>query len=129
MNGHAVTLDIERAELVLEHVLAHRNQHSQSAYGYRDPSDPECGTVACLAGWTVLLFSPVGDVTWDPDGYLHGVLIPGTVRRGDPSIAAQRLLGLTSVEAITLFWDMDEDRAIGRLQQLIDDARAALVTS
>ena len=56
----------ELAEAVLKHVLAHPERHKQSTW-VADPGRPwvdnpvvnECGTQACLAGWTVLLNADV----------------------------------------------------------------------
>lgn len=57
----------ELAQAVLDHVTKHPEKHKQSTWvvggtaeDYYDPKINECGTTACLAGWTVLLNAPDG---------------------------------------------------------------------
>ena len=49
----------ELAEKVLEHVTRHPGRHNQKTWvdnrEQANPSVSDCGTVACLAGWAVLL--------------------------------------------------------------------------
>jgi hypothetical protein len=51
-----VTAPIPNAELawrVLDHIIANPDQYAPDVWIYR--GDPECGTAACIAGWTCLL--------------------------------------------------------------------------
>jgi hypothetical protein len=56
-----------------------------------DPSGPPCGTVACIAGWVVML----GDKSFVPDSLLQTYAsIP---------LRAQKLLGIGEMQSLKLF--------------------------
>lgn len=103
----AATLDIPRARKVLEHLVAHPEEHDQNFYGQRLP----CGTTACIAG-TVLLMDPDADVRWEQD---MRDMISASVNGGDhqePDEAAAELLGLSRTDSDHLFFTMDKTKAI-----------------
>lgn len=79
---------------VLDHILTHPQQHSQDVYY----AEGECGTVACFAGWTVLLSGYTLD-----DGYDGYDPTGKPVEDLDIHDTAAELLGLTKDEAIHLF--------------------------
>ena len=102
---------------VLDHVTAHREQFDMRDWGY---NDPECGTKACLAGWTLLLNGYTidgNDDFRDTEGRLAYV----------PATAAE-LLKLTedehygTFEKSTLFGESDDDAAIARFRALVEAA-------
>jgi hypothetical protein len=75
-------------------------------------ADPQCGTVACFAGWTCLL----SGYAMDEDGFVYreGAKIQ---RRADAThwyslhaaTAARELLGIDPVEAERLFYARESD--------------------
>lgn len=84
-------IDYVRLQGTLEWVQAHPDSHNQGVWARRT----ECGTAACLAGWTVVLADIALD--WDGDGACEtadGELI---------SDVAQNLLGLEDYYADWLF--------------------------
>jgi hypothetical protein len=83
---------------VLNHIEAHREQFDVKKWGRPDPA---CGTVACIAGHTVLMsgYRLQGPGEWKrPDG---------TVICGSVAYDAARLLGLSDRE---WHWSPGEDR-------------------
>ena len=95
-----LTPNADLAYQVLDHIDAHPNSWNQNTWLLTH--EPEqlvtaasCGTVACFAGWTVLLAG--NTATFDcviEDYVVNDVAIP---------VQAQRLLGLNSSEAESLF--------------------------
>lgn len=91
--------------------------------GRHSPDDDNlCGTSACLAGTAVWLHPEMkinfGDIISAP--------VPRVMDRGEPSNwekAGARALGITRVEADTLFYRSNRD-AIARLRRLIELAEA-----
>lgn len=81
-------------------------------------SEPDCGTTFCIAGLTVFLWGPQGDL----------VEYPGTPAVC-PSAAARDLLGLTDGEACMLFYnDLDFVSDVHHLDDITtDEAISALV--
>jgi hypothetical protein len=103
----------ELAKTVLDHLLAHPEQHNQDRWGERT----ECGTTMCVAGWTCEL---AGErLEWQRSSTTTGV---GTWCTTDgvyiPRRAAQ-LLGLTEDEAARLFFT-NKDTALRNLKHLAD---------
>ena len=110
--------------VVLDHVVEHREQLDMGDYG---SVDPECGTIACLAGWTLLL---LGGFRLDR---LDRFVGPDGVRIGTFAIAgcASKLLELTGDEYdgpdgydCSLFAPQDDDAAIARFRALRGSGRS-----
>lgn len=53
-------IDYEKLDAVLNHIETHPEQHNQSSWGVKT----ECGTTACFAGWTLLMFGKPEDILW-----------------------------------------------------------------
>lgn len=108
-------------EIVLDHLIQHPEQHDQTSFGWRD----ECGTTACVAGWTIIFAEQQGmQINWGPNG---GIGVLSTVHMPDgnclvPFVAAWKLLGLEYDQAERLFYGMDEDQARAYLRELLDAA-------
>jgi hypothetical protein len=116
-------MNAELGRKVLDYVTAHREQLDMGDFGRYE----RCGTVACLAGWTLLLsgYTLTSDLTFmRPDGSrVHAG--PG------PGDEAARLLNLTAAEEDgepgapwPLFYAGDEDAAIARFRELVEAAEA-----
>jgi hypothetical protein len=110
-------MDARLGRKVLTHVEAHREHLNMSDWGRETP----CGTVACLAGWTLLM----SGCTVDAEGlfrYPAGRLV-GSVR-----YTARDLLVLTDDEYwpdeadCSLFCPQPEDEAIARFRALVEAA-------
>lgn len=88
--------DTARAYQVLDHILAHPEQHDQGIWMN------ECGTVACLAGWTCLLAGdqPVCRPLWTD--YM-AVRVGDTHRLRKIRGRAKELLGIDDLQADYLF--------------------------
>jgi hypothetical protein len=127
-------LNLPRLKQVRDHVVAHPDQHDQGEWfidinGYEKPCviGSECGTAACVAGWTVLLNGDQPIKMAFPDhGYTSAssvALINGGVM--DIDDRAQQILGLTDDQAQELFYDISTpQRAVDYLNDLIASAEA-----
>jgi hypothetical protein len=109
-------------EIVLDHLIHHPEQHDQSTFGYRD----ECGTRACVAGWTIVFAQQQSllEINWGSSakGILSAVRMPDG-EFFDPFDAAQELLGLDDDEACNLFYyGAREPDARAYLRRLLDGA-------
>lgn len=115
------------AEAVLRHVLAHPEQHFQGTWTNRKYEPVDCGTTACLAGWTVILNANPGETPVRaarrlgrgdfestalallfPDGDVQGHLWgPGPVDRESPVYRVQKAFYTTGDEetAVKIFAD------------------------
>jgi hypothetical protein len=71
----------------------------------------DCGTTACIGGWTALITAP-------PSTLICGAILT----LGDAQISAgeyaQQALGLAELTAMTLFGEMDEPMALELLEHL-----------
>lgn len=78
-----------------------------------------CGTAACFAGWTVLLFGEPGTQIGQLTGYGDRVFLPGSPR-AFTTIAeyARELLGLNQREADELF---RSGNSLQNLRELVDE--------
>jgi hypothetical protein len=102
----------ELAYKVLDAALAHEGHFDMAAWGdtatgrpasIADLTSPNCGTVACLAGWTVAMAGhsvDSGADLYDASGNSLG-------RKAD-DLAAE-LLGITEQEAGDLFYSSNDD--------------------
>lgn len=100
---------IALARKVLDHVSNHPEVHDQGTFF--DEAFPNCGTVACVAGWAVILN---GEHPMNLGGWKIGV-------------RAQALLGLTDEQREALFFDTtSESHARDLLASYIAEAEAAL---
>lgn len=95
-------LNIPLIRKVMEYLTAHPEEHDQLVWAQRTP----CGTTACMAGHTVLLTG--GQFLWSGDQADYCIL-PGDdfVARHEVDDAAQDALGLTTTQAVTLFYECD----------------------
>lgn len=104
-------------------IVANPQDHDQGTWGMRDA---ECGTVACAAGWTVLLNRPdvVNAFLGVPLNQGYELSLQEALRRIDPDAyvpqVARDILGLTVDQAHVLFY-MAVTRAgvIALIDQLI----------
>jgi hypothetical protein len=112
--------------LVLDHATAHRDQLNLRIWG--EPPGPDCGTAACLGGWTLLLsgYELAGlNLFVRPDG---SEVPPASI-----ASEAASLLCLTDAEHYgppgiacpTLFGETSEDRAIARFRVIVERAERA----
>jgi hypothetical protein len=85
-------VDIERLDAVLEYISEHPEQHSQNLWA----SKTHCGTVACLAGWTVILEYPGAELEGGSLARVDGVTM---IIRDE----ARDLLGLNTAQEDALF--------------------------
>jgi hypothetical protein len=109
-------MNIELAEKVREAIFMDPESHDQGEYG----RITDCGTIACIAGHTLLQDGYTVKLTKDnytqysrPDGSAVGFEFE----------EARELLGLTSEEAQALFYCMNNEEAIDMLEGYIKDAR------
>lgn len=113
-------IDWARLQDVLEWVEAHPERHNQRVWAKRT----ECGTAACLAGWTVM-FAGI-EINWEPDGCWEAGthFIYDTVDGVFISDAAAHLLGLDEHVAKRLF---DEDNTVRDLWEIASEATLGAV--
>jgi hypothetical protein len=90
-------LNTDRLTAVLAHIEQHPEQHDQGFWSMRT----DCGTTACAAGWTVLLYAPNERFSYNSDGEASDFLMSS---ENIPDLARQ-LLGLNFVEQWALFYD------------------------
>lgn len=79
-------------------------------------TDTACGTSYCIAGYAVSLFPERFTLVAPHDRYEHYTVQTKTGKRIAFSEAATELLGITLVQAVSLFW------ASNSLQEVIDIA-------
>lgn len=115
MFDSAETLNIPYARKVLEHLIAHPEEHRQAHYGDRTA----CGTTACIAG-TAIMMDPNCTIQWAINGLMAPPLIHGF--EVDMDMHAAKLLGLTPNDATQLFYEWNNQRALKKLQAHIDEA-------
>lgn len=95
-----MSVDIARLRQVLEHITANPETHDQNWWAVRT----DCGTVACIAGHTVLLAGlPIDFDTEDEFGNVGNKLLD---RRRIEDVAAD-LLGLDRQQRFHLFHALD----------------------
>lgn len=110
----AKTLDIPFARKVLEHLIAHPEEHNQDFFGVQTP----CGTRGCIAG-TAVMMHPEGELQWC-DGIMRDT------RGGfDFPEQAQEFLGLSDRDAHDLFYTWGNKSALDKLSSYIAEAEAA----
>ena len=109
------------AKEVSEHLHEHPEQHYQGDWF----AETECGTTACVAGWTAILDG--ARLVREPFGLADGPTKARIVVGGEPiGVYAQRALGLTNLEAERLFhYEIDNALALSYLDDLIDDCAAS----
>jgi hypothetical protein len=90
------------------------------AYGERSGYLNECKTAACIAG-TACLLAP--NVEFVIDGCDARVWMDG--EQSNWLLTGQRLLGITSEMAESLFWNMNDRAAVEQLRTMITEAEAA----
>ncbi|MGL5874029.1 MAG: hypothetical protein ACRC2R_16945 [Xenococcaceae cyanobacterium] len=130
-------MNIELAEKVLAHIKEHREAFNmsfgvESGYGTHKIDSYPCGTVACIAGWTILLSYPSNrDGLMSVSDYVDA--IEHCWDWSEISLHAQKLLEISHMDAIALFtppeWDEDEfyktveDEAIAQFEEFIKRER------
>lgn len=112
----ALTLDIPFARKVLEHLIAHPEEHRQANFGMRTA----CGTTACIAG-TAVLMDPDTQVQWTSDGAMTYAVQVGE-DLVDITDRAAALLGLDFDDANRLFYIFGNMESLKFLSQLIEQA-------
>lgn len=112
------------AKKVRSHVTAHPNQHDQRVWC----EVGECGTNACIAGWTAILSGAepfFGDAE-DEQIETATVIFPGG-RLEDVSLYARKMLGLGEFESRELFLTRNTAAdALEYFDELIAAGEAAL---
>ena len=123
-------IDFDRLDEVLAFMEAHPKQADQWRWfsveaPYRDwrgklADDWQCGTVACLAGWTAILAG------WVPTDS-HSPLVSYAGRSGPRLVSdvAQDLLGLTAPQADWLFHGAEDTAMVRHLVELLRQHPAA----
>lgn len=118
----------ERARRLAAMLRARPDRHDQSVY-LREEGDNECGTAACIAGWSVLVEG--GAITIDAEGVMtweeerrnaDGQLTVGYVPSFDQ--AGMRYLGLGEDVAFALF---DGDQREGDAVTFLEAIAAGIV--
>lgn len=103
-NPLSPVIDVERLRTVLEHITANRRQFNQMTWGIRTPA---CGTMFCVAGWTVEL-AETHEVVWHTDGVGRAWTEFATIIETGESVhireAGRKLLGFTR-EQTNVFFD------------------------
>lgn len=107
-----------------DHLVAHAEMVNMGVWIVQDAATPECGTVACAAGWTCLL---AGDRPWMPvtaaDGRLmsYSTVLPHGGGLGMMSVGerARELLGLTYWQAEQLFYRISAESAVKWLDEAL----------
>ena len=103
---------------VLEHIDAHPKEWRQDSWATRT-SASACGTAFCLAGHAVVLAG--GELHWDKElGVASEVTMPDGSTMSIQKAAAD-LLGLTSYEALHLFYAKNNRHAVQFLAEAIAD--------
>lgn len=98
------------AQDILDKIHEHPEQHNQNVWGERT----DCGTTLCVAGWSVVLKGQDQWLTYtEPDGSKTEELVCATYEK------AQYNLGLTSDEAINLFYNSENEEAVQKLKHII----------
>ena len=103
------------AQTVLDHIEANPEKHIQKLWAGDNKS---CGTVGCIAGWTVMLGANA-TVVKEPDyispnfaGYRSLYLqLPDGAEFFDPSHMAAEMLGLSDADSLALFMLGSEETA------------------
>ena len=115
-----MSLNVELLQRTMAYIDAHPEQHDQGEWVERKP---ECGTAACFAGWAAILEFGEGVIFDDGEMLAFRLPAPYSNRRDDglPPLMSQqaaRLLGLSSVQADTLFnaWNTR-----GMLRAMVND--------
>lgn len=108
-----MTPNAELAYQVLDHIDAHPEQWNQGLYIGRR----ECGTVACFAGWTVLLATHAVPAYSDDTCSQTGIVRVND-RALDVSDYAAELLGIGFVDGDYLFSPSNNRTDLG---QLVDE--------
>lgn len=114
-----MSLNVELLQRTMAYIEAHPEQHDQGEWVERKP---ECGTAACFAGWAAILEFGEGVIV--DDGEMFSFRLPEPYSRRDDGLfplmsqQAARLLGLSSVQADTLFnaWNTR-----GMLRAMVND--------
>lgn len=86
--------NIELLETTLQFVKDHPEQHVQGSWGHIT----ECGTVACYAGWAVMLSGMPFEFVDHEDCEVPLLTAGRSIRA-----TARKLLGLTELEGFALF--------------------------
>lgn len=120
----ALTLDIAFARKVLEHLIAHPEEHSQNYFGMQRA----CGTTACIAG-TAVIMDPQSTAVWASvismtcgfvGKQMTSVWVDGESM--DVEHRAAQLLGLDFVDTNKLFYCFNDAEALGLLASYIQQA-------
>lgn len=121
-------MNVELAQKVLKQVRKHPERHDQQDFiagknsiSVTEFKKPACGTAGCLAGWASAFAAPTGTV-FDPTW--ARLLFPGGDETADVELYAREHLGLTSEQANALFYCMDNETAIKRLEYLTEHPNA-----
>jgi hypothetical protein len=108
-------MDLTKLKTVVEHAETHPDQFDMDEwvevldYAGDLAENPHCGTRACLAGLTVILFDGLATITTidgkrSQQGDFAWCMPPGRKRAVSIDERAQELLGLTESQSFDLFY-------------------------
>jgi hypothetical protein len=126
-----MAINVELLTRVRDHILAEPKRISMSGFGHTarkpEPGGPACGTVACIAGWAVMLHHEDRGATVRLRENSK-VIVDGRGR--DIEAEAMKVLGLTSAQAGHLFYQFPRIRVQTKkyakvVARIIDDFIAA----
>lgn len=119
-----MTFNVELGKKVLEFITTHPERHNQN--DWFEESSSECGTTACVAGWTCIigLDLPLEEEEGEPcDCGCEG---PGGITYyyyppvGRWDGAGQELLGISDEMAVALFTRTNDETALAALAALTE---------
>lgn len=111
-------MNLPFARKVLEHLIAHPEEHCQSYFGVQTP----CRTTACIAG-TAILMDPESKITWrqySTGMQMESVAVDGKFIGIDDRAA--QLLGLSLIESTKLFYTYDNEAALRILASYVEES-------
>lgn len=130
-----MTLNVELLERVKAHILEEPKRLAMGTFAERNEEAP-CGTVACIAGWSLVLEKGARMVTKKLADFGEGYYEDHFVYRNnrpidDPHEHAKKILGLTEEEAMTLFYveDWPDDLTVNYMAAKRPDKRALITAA
>lgn len=119
----ANTLNIPLARKVLEHCIAHPEEHDQKHFSRQTV----CGTTACIAGTAIMMDaeSSYTSVTGEGGAIFMGLVNTPEEHEIHPETRGRELLGLTAFDAESVFYTFDNSEALNRLAAYISAAEVA----
>ncbi|WP_055566013.1 hypothetical protein [Streptomyces atriruber] len=118
-----MTINVDLLLEIREQITSHPETHDQEQWGKRTG----CGTTHCIAGWAAVLTGAA--LAWTDAADLDDINGDEVVTYADdhenPSVYAQRVIGLPPGEVIGLFYELDNAEALEALDRLIEKGKNA----